>query len=126
VTELTLERPGQHLYIRSTGERGIRVADTWFSRSLIITPTKLLDDWPPQSVAELTTAHLETVLELEPELVLLGTGARQVFLPPERLAAIHRAQLGVEIMTTLAACRTFNVLAGDGRKAVAALLPLDA
>lgn len=126
MTELTLERPGQHLYIRSTGKRGICVADTWFTRALIITPATLVDDWPPQSIAELTAAHLEAVLDFEPELVLLGTGARQVFLPAERLAMFHRKQLGVEVMTTYAACSTFNVLAGDARKVVAALLPLNA
>lgn len=126
MTELTLERPGQHLFIRATGERGIQVVDTWYSRSLIITPDRLIEDWGVQSMAQLTDVHLRRVLELEPEVVLLGTGGRQVLLPPERLAVFHRRQTGVEIMATDAACRTFNVLAGDGRKAVAALLPLDA
>lgn len=126
MTELTLERPGQHLFISATGARGIRVADTWLARSLIITPDTLVDDWAPQSIGALREEHLQVVLALEPEVVLLGTGARQVFLPPERLALFYRHRTGVEVMTTEAACRTFNVLASDGRNAVAALLPLDA
>jgi uncharacterized protein len=126
MTELTLEHPGQHLFIRSIGELGIRVAETWYSRALIVTPERLLDDWPPQSLPEIKTEHLRVVLELEPEVVLLGTGARQIFPKPEYLAAFHRRQLGVEVMSTQAACRTFNVLATDARKVVAALLPLGA
>jgi uncharacterized protein len=66
------------------------------------------------------------VLALEPEVVLLGTGARQQFLHPSRLAPIYRAGVGVEIMTTAAACRTFNILVAEERRVVAALLPASA
>ena len=68
--------------------------------------------------------HLEALLALEPEVVLLGTGARQVFLPPRQLAPFYRKAVGVELMTTDAACRTFNVLAAEERRVVAGLLPI--
>lgn len=126
MTELTLERPGHHLFIRSVGTEGIRLGDRHFQHSLIIGRTELIEDWPPQSLAELTAEHFEAVLRLEPEVVLLGTGAQQVFLAPDRLAPFYRRQIGVEIMSTEAACRTFNILVMEERKAVAALLPLKA
>ena len=123
MTELTQDVPGRHLFIRSIDEQGIRVGDQHFTRSLLISPEVLIDDWPPQSLAELGPGHFSAILELEPELVLLGTGAKQAFLRPEQLATFYRRQIGIELMSTEAACRTFNVLVGEGRKAVAALLP---
>lgn len=124
MTGLTPDTPGDHLYIRSVGAQGIRVGDTHYQRALLISGRTLRTDWPPQDFAELQAAHLEVIFELQPELVLLGTGRRQQFLPPELMAVFHRRGVGIEVMTTEAACRTFNVLVGDGRAAVGALLPV--
>ena len=66
--------------------------------------------------------HLEAVLELEPEVVLLGTGRKQAFPAPRLLRAFFERGIGFEAMTTEAACRTFNVLVSEGRTAVAALI----
>jgi uncharacterized protein len=124
MTGLVLDSPGQRLSIRSVGERGIRVADTFFTRSLLISGEQLRDDWAPQTLADITAPALEPVFELRPELVLLGTGSKQRFLAPDLLGEFYRRGIGVEVMTTEAACRTFNVLVADGRAVVAALLPL--
>jgi uncharacterized protein len=72
---------------------------------------------------ELDERRLEPVFALRPEVVLLGTGARQVFPSPELLMCFHRRGIGIEVMATAAACRTFNVLVSERRKVVAALLP---
>jgi uncharacterized protein len=61
---------------------------------------------------------------LKPEIVLIGTGSKQIFLPPELMMFFYSRNTGFEVMTTDAACRTFNVLASEGRKVVAALLPV--
>ena len=124
MTGLILDAPGQHLFIRSVNEQGIRVGDRVFARALLISGSELREDWPPQEFSSLRAEHLETIFELQPEVVLLGTGQRQRFLPPDMLGVFYRRGVGVEVMTTEAACRTFNVLVGDGRAAVAALLPL--
>ena len=69
--------------------------------------------------AALDPALLEPILALRPELVLLGTGARQVFPPAAVLAAFLTRGIGVEVMTNAAAARTYSVLAGEGRRVVA-------
>lgn len=126
MTGLILDAPGQHLYIRSVNEQGIRVGDRVFARALLISGSELREDWPPQELSSLQAEHLDAIFELQPEVVLLGTGRRQHFLPPNLLGVFYHRGVGVEVMTTEAACRTFNVLVGDGRAAVAALLPLRA
>jgi uncharacterized protein len=82
----------------------------------------LVDDWRPQTLDELTEADLEAVLALQPEIVVLGSGTRQRFPDPRLTAAIMARGIGCEVMDTGAACRTYNVLVSEGRRAVAALL----
>ena len=67
--------------------------------------------------------HFEALLELEPELVILGTGARQRFPHPRLTVALSGARIGLEVMATGAACRTYNILMGEGRRVVAVILP---
>jgi uncharacterized protein len=81
-----------------------------------------LSDWQVAGFAELTLAHFERLRALQPEVVLLGTGDKLQFPAAELLAPLIQAQIGVEVMDRAAACRTFNLLAGDGRNVVAALL----
>lgn len=95
------------------------------TESLILTSHQIITDWEPNRLPELTAAHMEMVFDLEPEVVLLGTGARQQFPAMEILAALHRAQIGVEVMDTAAACRTFNILVAEGRHVAAALLMIE-
>lgn len=121
--ELTLDRPGDHHYVRSVSADGIRIGDRLYPGPLVVSADHLLDDWPVRSLAELSEATLQPVFELEPEIVLVGTGAVQRFLPPELMMCFFSRHIGVEVMTTDAACRTFNVLATEQRKVVAALLP---
>ncbi len=93
-----------------------------YSDSLIVTHERLIESWPPASLAELEAAHIAAILAEEPEIVLLGTGIRQVFPQPELLREAYRHGVGIEIMDTAAACRTFNLLAGEGRRVAAGLI----
>ena len=95
------------------------------SESLILTSRQVITEWEPNKLIELTEAHMAMVLNLDPELVLLGTGAKQQFPAMEILATFHRAQIGIEIMDTAAACRTFNILVAEGRHVAAALLMIE-
>jgi uncharacterized protein len=90
--------------------------------SLVVSGTRLVTDWPASSVEALTADHLAAIVELQPEIVLLGTGATFTFPEPARLAPLHRLGVGVEVMDTPAACRTYNILLGEGRNVVAALI----
>ena len=95
------------------------------TQSLILTAQQLITDWEPSQPDDLTEAHLDVILSLEPELVLLGTGARQHFPAMDIMSPLHRAQIGIEVMDTAAACRTFNILVGEGRHVVAALMMIE-
>ena len=120
--DLILEQPGDHLFIRSVSERGIQVVDDFYSSSIIVSTRQVIPDWPVNSVEYITEQQLEKVLDLQPELVLIGTGARQAFLPPRQMMFFYSRNIGIEVMTTDAACRTFNVLAAESRNVVAALI----
>jgi len=78
--------------------------------------------WPVGTLAGLAPSHFEAVLALKPELVIFGSGARLRFIAPGLYRALIDARIGVETMDTPAACRTYNVLAAEGRSVVAALL----
>ncbi len=93
---------------------------------LLLTAERLITGWAPRSVAELSAAHLEPALALEPALILLGTGAHQHFPPAEILALPQQRGIGMEIMATAEACRTFNILVAEGRPVVAALMMIEA
>ena len=125
MTDLSLEPPGDHLFIRALGENGIRVGERWITGAFIIGRQHVQTDWPPQTLDQLSEAHFGPILELKPELVLLGTGSRQGLVSPALLRSFYAAGVGIEVMTTDAACRTFNLLAAEDREVVAALLPLD-
>jgi uncharacterized protein len=121
--DLTLENPGDHLFIRSVSAQGIQVVDDFYTSSIIVSANRVIPNWPVKSIENITEQHLEKVLELRPEVVLIGTGARQAFLTPRQMMFFYSRNIGVEVMTTDAACRTFNVLASELRNVVAALIP---
>lgn len=110
--------------IEAYGCEGIRVAGRTLTTGLILTPEQLIEDWGPREVSALDAGHLRPLIELKPELVVLGTGATQVFPEPSVYLAILELGIGFEIMDTGAACRTYNILMAEGRRVAAALLPL--
>ena len=108
--------------VQACSSTEIRVGERLIRASLILTATDMLLDWPPRNIRELSSEHLQRALDLEPEVILLGTGSRQEFPDAHTLAAVHRAGVGIEVMDTRAACRTYNVLVQEGRKVAAALM----
>ena len=78
--------------------------------------------WQCPRFEELSAEHFEQLATLKPELVIFGSGTRLRFPPPAFLSALMAARIGVETMDTLAACRTYNILAGEGRHVITALL----
>lgn len=79
-------------------------------------------DWPCARFEDLTVQHFDQVASLNPELVIFGSGALLRFAPPGLMRSLMTRRIGIETMDTLAACRTYNILAGEGRHVVAALL----
>ena len=93
-----------------------------YERSLIVTPDSLDPEWPAATLDELRAEHLAPLAASGCDVVLLGTGARQRFPSPAILRPMIEARIGVEVMDTAAACRTYNVLMAEGRKVVAVLI----
>jgi uncharacterized protein len=94
--------------------------------SFIVSPDRLLRDWPVRGITELLAEHLQMIAALQPEVILLGTGNRLEFPAQEVLASVQRLQIGIEVMDTAAACRTYNILMAEGRQVAAGLInPVD-
>jgi uncharacterized protein len=122
--DFTLEKPGDHLFIKAISDDRIQVGEEWYSSPLVISAAYLLTGWDVCFVADLSPDKLEPIFELGPELVLLGTGERQQFPPAQLMMEFYRRGVGAEVMSTAAACRTFNVLVSEQRLVVAALMPI--
>ena len=99
----------------------IRIAGTAYEQSLILTP-QAVELWDVNDVSALTAEHFQHLANLGAEVVILGTGAHTTFPPPPLTRPLIQNRIGLEPMPTPAACRTYNILASDGRKAVAALI----
>ena len=120
--KLTDERTAGAYLVRSYKPGELRVGEEVLTSSCVVRVDRLMRDWRPRSVDEMTLADLEIVLALEPEIVVFGLGERQRFLPPELMSAMLSRGIGCEAMTTDAACRTYNVLVSEDRPVVAALI----
>ena len=120
--QLHLERPDYQYFLRGADGDHALVNDRSLRSSFIIAPDTLVEDWPLRDITTLSVADLDRMLALKPELIVLGSGATQAFPPPATLAACLQRGVGLEAMTNSAAARTYNVLAGEGRRVVAALV----
>jgi len=120
--QLDEHKPEQQYFIHSLGPEAIQIVETRYDYSLLLSPENGVTEWPVGDVAELQTRHLQPILEWGPDVVLLATGRRQRF--PDRSIQIEmlRNGIGLEVMTLEAAARTFNVLASEDRRVVAALI----
>jgi len=108
--------------IQSVTFDGIKINNVIYSNSLIISPDKLIPNWKPITIDTLTDDDLLLFLAFKPEIILLGTGERSIILPAKKLACLLEKQFHIECMNTAAACRTYTILASEGRKVVAGLI----
>jgi uncharacterized protein len=109
--------------IRSYGSGEIKINDATFKDAVIVSSSAIEPGPRIAAADELAAPHAAAVLAHAPEVVLLGTGPKQLFPAPEFGAAFLRAGVGFEVMDTGAACRTFNVLVAEQRRVVALLIP---
>lgn len=91
-------------------------------QSFIISPQRLVREWPPFAIDQIEVQYLSTLSELGLEVLLLGTGRQLRFPDADQLASLVSLGIGYEVMDTPAACRTYNILAGEGRKVGAAII----
>lgn len=104
------------------GEGYVRINDERYETSVIVAAERPVTAWKATRFDALTIADFEALLELQPEIVILGTGERMHFPSPRLTQPLARSHIGFEAMDTRAACRTYNVLMEEGRQVVAAIL----
>ncbi len=122
--KLHADTPHQ-LAITALGEDWIAVNGERHTMSLVLSASSGLRPWPCDRFERLTHEHFNELIDASaqpPELVLFGSGRRLRFVPPALLRSLLERGIGVETMDTAAACRTYNILAAEGRRVTAALL----
>ena len=108
--------------VTGEGPGWVRVGAQEYRTGIVLTPETVAPGWAPAGFDALTDTDFAGLLAQAPEIVLLGTGATIRFPHPRLTRALSEARVGIEVMDTPAACRTFNILAAEGRSVVAALL----
>lgn len=117
------QNPGTGInLITAYGADGFFINGVEYRCELAVSPDAVKENWVPSSPAAVAAEDLASLLELGPALVLLGTGSRQQFPAPSVLRPLIEAGVACEVMDSGAACRTYNILASEGRRVVAALL----
>lgn len=109
--------------IRQVSPAGVEIAGTVYTDTLAVTGGVVHERWTDKSVDALTPEDFSGLVADEPDVILLGTGKRVAFAPRELVFSFARSGIGFEVMDTKAAARTFNVLAGEGRRVAAVLFP---
>jgi uncharacterized protein len=126
-------KPRQHMKLRADriegqnaiarhGPEGVIVNNVEHRHSVVVPWEGAVLPWQVEAFAELAESHFARLVELNPELVIFGSGERLRFVAPALMRALIERGIGVDTMDTAAACRTYNVLLAEGRSVVAALL----
>lgn len=115
------QNEGQNVFT-AYGDGYVSVNAVRHVSNLVVLPDRLITEWTPANFETLGEVDFELLAALDSEIVLLGTGKQLRFPRPELMQALIKAQKGLEVMDISAACRTYNVLIGEGRKVAAALI----
>ena len=120
--ELQLEIHQSGYCVGSFVDNVVLIGKVRYTSSLIVTPKQVVRDWPPQHPDQLTIDDLGMILALEPELILVGTGNALRFPDSVILKGVIRAGIGIDFMDSPAVCRTYNILAAEGRHVAAGII----
>lgn len=120
--QLARDNDDAEFRIRSCGPEGVRINDALHAGSVLLLPGRPVAPWPVAPGAAPAAADFAVFVAAAPELVVLGTGAALRFPEAAARAALLERGIGLEVMTTAAACRTYNLLAQDGRRVAAGLI----
>jgi uncharacterized protein len=120
--KISIEPAGGRNLFTGYGEGFVEVNGTTHRANVAVSADAVDPGWSEGPLESLTESHMARLAQARPEIVLLGSGAAFRFPSPAVLAPLHRAGIGVEVMDTRAACRTYNILLGEGRRVLAALI----
>jgi uncharacterized protein len=107
--------------IQRYDEGEVMVSGVVYRDNCIILPERIISAWRPRNFSELERADFSLLAELTPQIVILGTGDKQQFPHPRLTEPLMHHGIGLEVMSTAAACRTYNILMAEGRRVAAAL-----
>ena len=108
--------------ITGYGDGYVEINKTPYSHAVLLSSDGEIQEWSVKSFEALSAADFTQMAALKPELILIGTGKRQRFPKPELLKTLIEAKIGFEVMDSQAACRTYNILVGEGRQVLLALI----
>ena len=108
--------------ISSYRDDSVSINEVEYHQSLLLSAQQMLSPWPVNSIQDLNQQSLEPILQMNPDVVLLGTGQRQQFPPAQIFALFGERGIGLEVMDNGALCRTFNILVAEDREVVAAVI----
>jgi uncharacterized protein len=108
--------------ITGYGDGYIEINKIPYSHAVLLSSDGEILEWAVKSFDELSPADFTQMASLKPELIIIGTGKRQRFPKPELLKTLIEAKIGFEVMDSQAACRTYNILVGEGRQVLLALI----
>jgi uncharacterized protein len=112
----------QYQTVTGYDQTGVEINARRYDFSLTVTPEAPPAPWAVARFEELTAGHFDTIAQDRPDVVILGTGERQRFVHPRLITSLSDQRIGVECMDSQAACRTYNILMGEGRKVTLALI----
>lgn len=119
--KLNLANAGQQNVVTAHGEGYVEINAKRHQQSVML-GAHVVSPWPVANIRDLTPNDLEVLKAHAPEVLIIGTGRRFTFPPPQALRPLVEARIGHEVMDTPAACRTYNVLLSEGRKVMAVLV----
>ena len=119
--QISRESNNAQYQITSYTAESITVNEQTFTNSILIMPQYLII-WPVKNVQDITANTFLELIELQPEIILIGTGQLPGHIPPNITSVIYTSKIGLEVMTTGAAVRTYTALTAEGRKVLGALI----
>ena len=116
------KEPILDLTIKEIDVKSIKIGDKQINHSIVLSPTKIIGKWSRNNVKKLTLDDFKNIITITPDIILLGTGKNLIFPPRELIFQMAKLDIGLEVMSTQAACRTFNLLISEYREPIAILM----
>ncbi|SVB15371.1 uncharacterized protein METZ01_LOCUS168225 [marine metagenome] len=116
------KEPILDLTIKEIDAKSIKIGDKQINHSIVLSPTKIIGKWSRNNVKKLTLDDFKNIITITPDIILLGTGKNLIFPPRELIFQMAKLDIGLEVMSTQAACRTFNLLISEYREPIAILM----
>ena len=116
------KEPILDLTIKEIDAKSIKIGDKQINHSIVLSPTKIIGKWSRNNVKKLTLDDFKNIITITPDIILLGKGKNLIFPPRELIFQMEKLDIGLEVMSTQAACRTFNLLISEYREPIAILM----